>query len=42
MIESKWTHDFRRCKCGEIFVDGGGDYLRCGASDLNNVIMEPE
>lgn len=23
IVESKHEHDFRRCKCGEIFVDGG-------------------
>ena len=30
IIESKHVHDFRRCKCGAIFVDGGRDYLRRG------------
>jgi hypothetical protein len=29
-IRSKHRHDFRKCKCGETFVDGGSDYLRCG------------
>ena len=38
IVESKHGHDFRRCKCGEIFVDGGKEYLRRGASDLNNII----
>lgn len=35
-IESKSRHDFVFCKCGEIYVDGGLDYLRRGANDLNN------
>ena len=38
VIESKSGHDFRRCKCGEIFVDGGRNYLRRGASSLDNII----
>ena len=38
IIESKHRHSFVRCKCGEIFVDGGKEYLRRGASDLNNII----
>ena len=28
VIESKYTHDFRRCKCGKIAIDGGDDYTR--------------
>jgi hypothetical protein len=28
LIESKHRHDFVRCKCGAIAVDGGRDYLR--------------
>jgi len=28
IIESKHVHDFVRCKCGAIAVDGGKDYLR--------------
>ncbi len=38
VIESKHGHDFVRCKCGEIFTDGGKRYIRRGASDLNNII----
>lgn len=28
IIESKHRHDFVTCKCGNISVDGGHDYLR--------------
>lgn len=38
VIESTSRHDFKSCKCGEIFVDGGLEYLRRGASDLRNII----
>jgi hypothetical protein len=38
IIESKYGHDFVRCKCGEIFVDGGKNYLRRGASNFDNFI----
>lgn len=37
IIESKHRHDFVSCKCDEIFVDGGKDYLRRGAKDFANL-----
>lgn len=36
-IESTFRHDFVRCSCGAIFVDGGTDYLRRGG-EFNNCI----
>lgn len=30
IIESKHTHDFKVCRCGAIFIDGGNDYQRYG------------
>jgi DNA-directed RNA polymerase subunit N (RpoN/RPB10) len=30
IIESKHVHDFVRCSCGSVSVDGGHDYLRFG------------
>jgi len=36
-IESKYRHDYVSCKCGGISVDGGKDYLRRGAKDLDNI-----
>ncbi len=38
IIESFHRHDFVRCKCGEISVDGGLDYFRCGAGDWRNFL----
>lgn len=38
IIESTTVHNFVQCSCGEIFVDGGKQYLRRGANDLNNII----
>jgi len=38
IIISKSVHNFVECKCGEIFVDGGNEYLRRGATDLKNII----
>lgn len=32
-IESKHRHDFVYCKCGDISVDGGRDYLKRSAKD---------
>lgn len=31
-VESKYTHDFQRCRCGAIFVDGGTEYIRRGGN----------
>ncbi len=31
-IESKHRHDFVRCSCGSIFVDGGKEYLKRGGN----------
>lgn len=28
IIESKTVHNFNRCKCGNIAVDGGKEYLK--------------
>jgi hypothetical protein len=30
LIVSEHRHDFRSCKCGAIFVDGGLEYQRYG------------
>ena len=35
IIESKHNYDFRYCKCGSIFVDGGKVYQKFGWA-LNN------
>ena len=37
VIESGHVHDFKFCKCGAIFVDGGKHYLRRGGNNLDNV-----
>lgn len=31
-IRSRSVHDWRTCKCGATFVDGGRDYLRYGTT----------
>ncbi len=31
VIESKTVHDFVRCKCGSLAVDGGRQYLKRSA-----------
>ena len=42
IIISKHRHDFVRCKCGEIFTDGGEDYIRRGAmTSFENLIDLP-
>lgn len=28
IIESKHTHDFKRCSCKSIAIDGGREYLK--------------
>lgn len=41
VIESKYTHDFVRCLCGAIYVDGGHDYLRIGGHREDWDIVHP-
>ena len=41
VIVSRTVHDFQRCHCGAIFVDGGNDYIRRGG-DLKNCIDRTE
>ena len=36
VIESKHTHDFRECKCGTVYVDGGLSYCRVGFKNSPN------
>lgn len=33
IIESFSVYDFKYCKCGKVFVDGGRKYLRHGYPD---------
>lgn len=33
VIESEYTHDFKMCCCGRVFVDGGHAYLRRGFTE---------
>lgn len=35
-LYSTHTHDFKYCKCGAIFIDGGDDYMRYGG-DANAI-----
>lgn len=37
-IESFHRHDYVRCTCGEIAVDGGTDYMRALAGNWDNFI----
>lgn len=38
VIESFHRHDFVTCKCGEISVDGGDQYMKCSARDWRNFL----
>lgn len=42
IIQSKHRHDFVRCGCGAIFVDGGDDYLRVGGYEENIIILNED
>lgn len=42
IIESTSRHDFKRCKCGEISVDGGKSYMKRSAKNLSNIIEMSE
>jgi hypothetical protein len=34
-IKSRTRHDFVKCSCGNVCVDGGKDYLRRSVKDLS-------
>jgi tRNA(Ile2) C34 agmatinyltransferase TiaS len=38
ILTSTSNHDYQRCTCGEIAVDGGQSYIKRSAKDLNNII----
>jgi hypothetical protein len=38
IIESKHRHDFVKCSCGAIAVDGGKDYLKRSAKNFDDII----
>lgn len=42
VIESKHRHDFVRCLCGSIFIDGGLEYNRGGwpGGELNEWVED--
>ena len=40
LIESKHRWDFKYCKCFNIFIDGGQDYLRYGGPALEDDSFE--
>ena len=46
IVESTSTHDYRRCRCGALAVDGGHDYIRrsyqeeCCFEELSEVYEE--
>lgn len=42
IIQSKSVHDFVRCSCKAIFVDGGAEYLRLGGELADITIIEEE
>jgi hypothetical protein len=35
-IFSAFTHDFKECECGDLFVDGGMSYVRHGFKNRDN------
>lgn len=42
IIQSHYRHDFKRCKCENIFVDGGTDYFRMGFKSDQYEVLEEE
>lgn len=37
VVESTHRHDWRKCSCGNMYVDGGLDYLRLGYMTQDSV-----
>ena len=38
IVESKYRHDFKWCKCGAMAVDGGKSYIKRAANSLDDII----
>lgn len=38
VVWSRHCHDWRACKCGACFVDGGRNYLRVGGKPMPEVV----
>lgn len=38
IIESFHRYDIVKCKCGEIYIEGGSDFYKAGCSDWANFI----
>lgn len=41
IIESRHTHDYVSCTCGNIAVDGGPSYIRLAGVGLDDASYEP-
>ena len=41
IIESKHSHDFKKCKCGACFIDGGDEHFRIGGN-LEDIMLVHE
>ena len=39
-IQSLYRHDFKWCSCGNLFIDGGNDYCRCGGQGIEDGTYE--
>jgi hypothetical protein len=42
VIESRCVHEFVRCKCGHIFLDGGLEYVRYGYTCKERIVLMTE
>lgn len=42
IIESKYRHDYVTCKCGNVSVDGGDDYLKVNYKTIKWKILGDE
>ena len=40
VIKSHHVHDFKWCSCGNVFIDGGDEYLRYGGNALEDGSFE--
>lgn len=38
-IESLHTHDFKRCECDNVYIDGGKEYFRIGWKEPDKILI---
>ena len=42
LLHSSYTHDFKECDCGAIYLDGGDSYSRMGGKVEDIIVVRDD